>query len=119
VSDSQLQHSNAEMSTAFKTQKSVSTITDTSLVSMSAKVLPRKPSMMDFATPTAMVSAFCRAVLSTLIPHEFWGAGEVRIHNENAFHRKVDQFIGLRRFESLSLHEVSQGIKARANLDCC
>jgi telomerase reverse transcriptase len=67
--------------------------------------------MTDHATPSATVSAFCRAVLCRLIPHEFWGAGEAQVRNKAVFHRNVDRFIGLRRFETLSLHEVSQGIK--------
>lgn len=69
--------------------------------------------MMDYATPIANVSAFCRAVLSKLIPNEFWGLGEVQSHNMRVFSRNVDRFITLRRFESLSLHEVVQGMKVR------
>lgn len=34
---------------------------------------------MDHATPVAHVSAFCCAVMKNIIPHEFWGVGEVRI----------------------------------------
>ena len=67
--------------------------------------------MMDHATPDAMVSAFCRATLANLIPHEFWGNGEHQAHNQHVFYRNVDRFIRLRRFESLSLHEVCQGMK--------
>lgn len=72
---------------------------------------PRKASMMDHATPTAKVSAFCRAVLSNIVPRGFWGSGDVQKHNEQVFLRNVHRFVTLRRFESLTLHEVSQGIK--------
>lgn len=72
---------------------------------------PRKLSIVDHATSTSQVSAFCRAVLARLVPHEFWGSGEIRIHNEKVICRNIDRFISLRRFESLSLHEVSQGTK--------
>ena len=89
-----------------------------------AVAAPRKPSMMGNATSTAMVSAFCRAVLSNLIPADFWGRGDVKSHNERVFHQNVDRFISLRRFESLSLHEVSQGLKVCLiagfiNRECC
>jgi len=89
-----------------------------------AVAAPRKPSMMGNATSTAMVSAFCRAVLSSLIPADFWGRGDVKSHNERVFHQNVDRFISLRRFESLSLHEVSQGLKVCLiagfiNRECC
>ncbi len=73
---------------------------------------PPKLSMMDHATPTTMVSAFCRAVTSYLVPKQFWGTGDLQQHNKEIFDRNIDRFIGLRRFESLSLHEVSQGLKA-------
>ncbi len=77
----------------------------------SVNIPPRKSSEMDHATPSAMVSAFCRAVLSNLIPREFWGTGEVQIHNQRILYRNVGRFVELRRFESLSLHEVLQGMK--------
>jgi telomerase reverse transcriptase len=97
----------------LETQKLLTATSKASLAPGSTRVLPRKPSMMDHATPSAMVSAFCRAVLHRLVPHEFWGVQEVQTHNEAIFHRNVDRFIGLRRFESLSLHEVSQGIRVK------
>ncbi|KAJ5032244.1 uncharacterized protein L3040_008853 [Drepanopeziza brunnea f. sp. 'multigermtubi'] len=78
---------------------------------MSLVAVPPKPSMMNHATPTAMVSAFCRAVLSHLIPSDFWGTGDDRVHNERLFYKNIDRFIELRRFETLSLHEVTQGLK--------
>ncbi|APA07224.1 hypothetical protein sscle_02g019940 [Sclerotinia sclerotiorum 1980 UF-70] len=83
-----------------------------SILSSSAPSIPaRKSTLMDHASSTAEVSAFCRAVLRNIIPHEFWGMGDVQAHNESIFHKNVDNFIGLRRFEVLSLHEVMQGIK--------
>lgn len=66
---------------------------------------------MGYGSSIANVSAFCRAVLRNIIPHDFWGTGDVQAHNEGTFHKNVDKFIGLRRFEALSLHEVIQGIK--------
>jgi telomerase reverse transcriptase len=103
---------NASTSTAFKTQVSMKASAPVTL-SGSARIPVQKPSLIDHATPNAMVSAFCRAVLSHLVPRDFWGTGEAQIHNENVFHRNVNRFINLRRFETLSLHEVSQDLKVR------
>ncbi|KAK2803650.1 hypothetical protein FQN51_003412 [Onygenales sp. PD_10] len=71
----------------------------------------RKISMTEHATPIAAVSAFCRAVLLKLIPNELFGHGEGGISNRDTVMRYVDSFVRLRRFESLSLHEVAQGLK--------
>lgn len=68
-------------------------------------------SMTDLATPISQVSAFCQAVLSKIIPHEFWGHGDVQTHNRGILLKNVDKFIRLRRFETMSLHEVMQGLK--------
>ena len=74
----------------------------------------QKLSFLAFATPPASVSAFSRAVISRVIPDDFWGLNEVRQHNKQLMMRKLDQFINLRKFESLSLHEILQGFKVRA-----
>ncbi|RDA84438.1 hypothetical protein CP532_2149 [Ophiocordyceps camponoti-leonardi (nom. inval.)] len=73
--------------------------------------LSNQTSIVDAATPASHVSAFCQAVLSKMIPDQFWGDGDTGSHNRAAFLRKVDHFIKLRRFESMSLHEIFQGIK--------
>ncbi|KAJ5177714.1 reverse transcriptase [Penicillium coprophilum] len=77
------------------------------------KPLVRNPqvSLTDYATPASSVSAFCRAVIQKLIPRQFWGIGPDGILNLRLVLRHVDQFIKLRRFESLSLHEVCKGVK--------
>lgn len=67
--------------------------------------------MTDYATPHVAVSAFCRGVLAKLIPNELYGCGVDGIKNRNIILRHVDTFVQMRRFESLSLHEVSQGLK--------
>ncbi|KAI9650201.1 Telomerase reverse transcriptase [Ciborinia camelliae] len=106
-----IQQEPSSSSTLFKTQSSEKS-GSSSIISSSVSSIPaRNPTLMDHATPTADVSAFCRAVLRNIIPHEFWGTGDIQAHNEGIFHRNVDNFISLRRFEVLSLHEVSQGIK--------
>lgn len=65
----------------------------------------------DLATPAPHVSAFCRAVLARLIPSEFWGSGPDQAHNRGLVFKRVDHFVRLRRFESMSLEEVTDGIK--------
>lgn len=72
---------------------------------------------MDHSTPTSLVSTFCRAVISHLVPNEFWGVGEIQTHNKRIIHQNIDRFVKLRRFESLSLHEVTQGLKVSINLE--
>jgi telomerase reverse transcriptase len=68
-------------------------------------------SLVDVATPASQVSAFCQAALSKIIPHGFWGSGNDLIHNRATFLRNVDRLIRLRRYESMSLHDVAQDMK--------
>lgn len=75
---------------------------------------PWYKSVTDVATPPSKVSAFCRAVLVKIIPNGFWGEGDICAHNRAVFLRKVDHFIKLRRFESTSLHQISQDMKVRS-----
>lgn len=69
--------------------------------------------LMDYATPTSSVSAFCRAALQKLIPADFFGVGLEGASNRRTVMKYVDQFIRISRFESLSLHEVCKGLKVR------
>src|SRR5947207_958559 len=68
---------------------------------------------LSFATPAAAVSAFCRAVLAKILPSEFFGDVATAPVNIKVLHRNIDKFIHLRRFESLTLHDVSQGLMVR------
>lgn len=77
--------------------------------------LPEYKSVVELSCPTACVSAFCQAVLSKMIPDNFWGR-EKDCHNKIVFLRKVDHFIKLRRFEMISLHEIAQDFKVFLNL---
>ncbi|KAG5978328.1 hypothetical protein E4U55_006241 [Claviceps digitariae] len=67
-------------------------------------------SFVDLATPESQVSSFCQAVLSRIVPNDFWGEGQTMMHNKTAVLRQVDHFIRLRRFEVISLHEIMQGL---------
>lgn len=72
-------------------------------------------SIVDLATPPAHVSPFCQAVIKNLLPNDFLGKDDVLEHNQNLLLHKVDHFIRLRRFESMSLHEVMQDMKVIYN----
>ena len=65
----------------------------------------------DFASSAVEVSAFCRAAVKNIFPHEFWGSKEKGIHNLRMVERKIDRFVKLRKFESITLHEVIQDFK--------
>lgn len=66
---------------------------------------------MTFATPKASASAFCRAVVSRVVPDGLWGEDETRTWNKQLLLRKIDQFIAQGRYESMSLHDLLQGFK--------
>lgn len=70
-----------------------------------------KLSLTDYATPASSVSAFCRAVLRSLIPPQFYGIGQHKLNNQHVVFKHVDRFVRMRRFESLSIHEICKGIK--------
>lgn len=67
--------------------------------------------LLSRATPTALVSAFCHAVLKRIIPTDCFGRGQQGKANQREVLKYVDLFIRLRKFETLSLHTVSQNIK--------
>ena len=75
-----------------------------------------KQSITDLATPQACVSAFCRAVICKAVPDDFWGEAENGKDNKELILHKVDRFIKLRKYDPMSLHEVSQGIKASVSI---
>lgn len=77
----------------------------------------RDEQSIDSATTSANVSAFVRAVISRVVPHELWGTGPEGVENERLIMRSVNRFVILRRFEGLTLHEVLQGLKVRRDED--
>jgi telomerase reverse transcriptase len=87
------------------------TIYDTEKGTAHSTVPGPKQTLMDYATPSSSVSAFCRGVLRKVIPPQFYGAGQHQKSNQEIVFSHVDRFIRLRRFESLSLHEVCKGLK--------
>lgn len=79
-------------------------------VHKSADVKPIN-SIVTFATPVSHVSAFCRVIFSKIVPDGFWGEKEEGAANKAIVMRNIDRFVQLRRFENLSLHLMSQGLK--------
>ena len=67
--------------------------------------------IFSMATPVAQVSAYCRAVVKTLIPSEFWGNSQHHISNLRHVMHNIDHFIRSSRFETMTLHTVVQGVK--------
>ena len=63
------------------------------------------------ATPPAQVSAFCRQAISKVLPAELWGDGETGARNRRVVMHSIDRFVRLRRYESLTLHDIMQKIK--------
>lgn len=70
-----------------------------------------EPCFTNHATPSALVSAFCRAVICQIVPGEFWGDLDTMNWNRTVTLRNVDAFIRARKYESLSLHDIVQNMK--------
>ncbi|KAH8199578.1 hypothetical protein TruAng_006275 [Truncatella angustata] len=64
-------------------------------------------SITSMATQSANVSAFCQAVVLKVVPRDLFGHEGTQKHNQDMLFRRIDQFIRLRRFESMSLHEIT------------
>lgn len=77
------------------------------------RAIPSFESLTELATPASDVSAFCQAVLAKIIPNKFWGDGPQQVQNKSLVMGQVDHFVKLRKFESMSLHEVEVGLRVR------
>jgi len=53
------------------------------------------------------VHKFLASILSHVVPAEMWGSAE----NRDTFFTHLRKFVGLRRWESMSLRQMDQGIK--------
>jgi telomerase reverse transcriptase len=97
----------------FKTQLSSSNST-LALTAGQQEVLGRAnagDSILTYATPSSHVSAFCRAVIRTVLPGNALGKGADGGHNLVILLGQVDRFVRMRKYESLSLHEVFQNLR--------
>ncbi|KAL2392193.1 Telomerase reverse transcriptase [Exophiala dermatitidis] len=70
-------------------------------------------SFLFYATPAARVSAFCRSVIARVLPKNAFGEGPDGQRNCDTIMARVDEFIQMRRFESMTLHNVVQGIRLK------
>ncbi|KAK6538129.1 hypothetical protein TWF694_011011 [Orbilia ellipsospora] len=68
-------------------------------------------SILLYSTSSHHVYLFLRAVMANMIPLEFWGSGNAIVKNRDVFFGHIERFAKLRRYESLSLHDVLQGFK--------
>jgi len=66
-----------------------------------------------FASTVAQISAFCRAAVNKVFPPELWGSGTSGVHNHRLLEANINRFVRLRRYESMTMHEVLQPIKIR------
>lgn len=107
---SQIGHNKGSRSTQTSSSRAVQTLGKAAPTTKADKAT-RETSIVELATPSAQVSAFCQAVVTKLLPNGFLGADEVLEHNKCLLLHRVDHFIRLRRFESMSLHEVMQDMK--------
>ncbi|KAF3912145.1 hypothetical protein ABW21_db0205925 [Orbilia brochopaga] len=84
-------------------------------VSQTAKTSAGDPNTQDpillYETKSHNVYIFLRAVLGNIIPLEFWGIDKAAIRNRDVFFGHLERFVKLRRYESLTLHNVLQGFK--------
>ncbi|OAP62484.1 hypothetical protein AYL99_04689 [Fonsecaea erecta] len=71
-------------------------------------------SFLPHSTPLARVSAFCRSVISHLLPRNAFGTGPGGQQNYEMMMNRIDEFVRMRRFETMSLHEVVQGMHVRS-----
>lgn len=71
-------------------------------------------SFLPHATPLEMVSTFCRSVIARLLPQNALGTGSDGEHNMQIMLQRIDQFVRLRRFETMSLHQVMQGMRVKS-----
>ena len=115
---------NKEKRASAETKTSTQPVTQvfqTSSSSTSISITPKRlvaPSTSSFtslATPHSDVSAFCRAVLTNVIPNRLWGDSVQGLENKAVIMRHVDKFIRLRRFENMTLHTVCQGLKVNCH----
>lgn len=66
--------------------------------------------MYPFATPQSQIVAFCQAALKQLLPRDSFGTGKRGVKNYAMIMDYVSHFIHMRRHESMSMHELTQGL---------
>jgi len=65
--------------------------------------------ILALATPVSFVVIFCQAIVKKVFPTSLWGSRE----NLNVILSYIDKFIGLGRYETMTLHSVCERIVLR------
>lgn len=112
-----------------KAQYSLSTPDSEGLVTQMAKPSPTfdssgslrdqydtETSFLPHSTSPEMISMFCRSVIKRLLPRNVLGTASDGAHNLRVILQRIDQFIKLRRFETLSLHQVMQEYESNRSI---
>lgn len=81
------------------------------VISNDSQASKEEVSVMKLSTATPQVSAFCRSVVAQVFPSQLWGQGKAGQHNKAIIMQQIDRFIQLRRYESMTLHDVLRDIK--------
>lgn len=66
--------------------------------------------IIGLATPAGQVSAYCRSVVAKVFPSQLWGHGQEGSRNKETILKNMDKFIKLRRYETMTLHDVLQNL---------
>ncbi|KAK6376466.1 Telomerase reverse transcriptase [Exophiala oligosperma] len=71
-------------------------------------------SFLPYSTHPSRVSAFCRTTITHLLPRDAFGIGADGRRNHQNIMMRVDEFVQMRRFESMTLHKVVQGLRVKS-----
>ncbi|KIW17443.1 hypothetical protein PV08_04637 [Exophiala spinifera] len=71
-------------------------------------------SFLPYSTHPSRVSAFCRMVITHLLPSDAFGVGPHGLQNHKNVMMCIDEFVKMRRFESMTLHSVTQGLRVKS-----
>jgi len=71
-------------------------------------------SFLPYATPAEHVSGFCRAILTKLLPKDTFGSGSDGANNWHKIMNHLDAFVRMRKFETVNLHELVQGLRVKS-----
>lgn len=75
-----------------------------------ASTQAKDENIIGLATPAGQVSAYCRSVVTKVFPSQLWGNGQEGCRNKETILKNIDKFIKLRRYETMTLHDVLQNL---------
>lgn len=70
-------------------------------------------SFLPYTSSPDQVSAFCQSIMTKVVPHGLFGTEDEGRANWQKILGHIDRFVQMRKFESLSLHDVCQGLKVK------